>query len=193
MPRRGPKTPASRTPRFLALTLILVLPVLLAGCKGSSKERGGAGGGGGAAEASNASGAVAPFAPSFTVQTFDRSEFSLEAMRGNPVVINFFASWCPPCRDEAGDLQKAYTAFRGEGVRFIGIAVEDDELDTRGFIKEFKWTFPAAPDETGELMKAYSVLAVPKTVVVGRDGRVSYTHTGAITEEILSREIRKAL
>mgnify|MGYP001572763766 CR=1 FL=1 len=132
-------------------------------------------------------------APAFEVTTLDGKVFSLRAMKGHPVVINFWASWCPPCRTEAQGIQRAYAAFKGSGVRFIGIAVQDEPQDVKKFIKEFNWGFPVSIDEKEELMNAYSVYGMPKTIVVDRYGVIAYERLGAISEEDLTAEIRKVL
>ncbi len=129
----------------------------------------------------------------FEVATFYNGVFSLEAAARSPVVINFWASWCGPCRLEAEALQEAYQKFKDSGVRFVGIAVQDTEEGSKKFIDEFNLTFPSGPDTTGEIMRAYRVFGIPKTFIVGRDGRVSYVHSGAIFEKVLTREIMKVL
>ncbi|MBI5642070.1 MAG: TlpA family protein disulfide reductase [Deltaproteobacteria bacterium] len=149
----------------------------IGGCKGKSEKK--------------PSGAAA--AIPFKLTTFDNQEFSLEAMKGKTVVVNFFASWCGPCRFEAKTLEKAYQAYKNDGVEFIAVAVDDTEAGAKGFIKEFNITFPAGRDAAGEIMKAYNIYGVPQTNIIGKDGAVSYTHSGAISEDILFREIKRAL
>ena len=132
-------------------------------------------------------------APAFEVTTLDGKVFSLKAMKGHPVVVNFWASWCPPCRAEAQGIQRAYAAFKGSGVRFIGIAVQDEPQNVKKFMKEFNWGFPVSIDEKEELMNAYNVYGMPKTIVVDRNGIIASDRLGAISEEELTAEIRKVL
>ncbi|MEK6531868.1 MAG: TlpA disulfide reductase family protein [Deltaproteobacteria bacterium] len=132
-------------------------------------------------------------APAFTLTTLDGSQFSLSSVKGRPVVINFWASWCGPCRSEAGELQNAYLRYRGKGVLFIGIAVDDTTEEAGKFIKEFNLTFPSGLDRNGSIAKAYNLYGVPMTFVVQRDGVLSYIHVGTITGKVLDKEIQNVL
>ncbi len=132
-------------------------------------------------------------APVFKLTTLDSGEFSLFSAKGRPVVINFWASWCGPCRQEAGELQSAYLKYRDKGVEFIGIAVDDTPDEAGKFIKEFNLTFPIGLDRSGSIAKAYNLYGVPMTFVVKRDGMLNYIHVGAITGKVLDKEIRDVL
>ncbi len=167
--------------RALGAAFVILLAFSLSSCKGKEKA------------VDSVQKTAAETAMPFKLTTFSGSEFSLEAMKGKPVVINFFASWCGPCRLEAPALERAYQTFKGVGVEFIGVAVDDTEDGAKGFIKEFKLTFPAGRDASGEIMKSYNLYGVPKTYIINKGGAVSYSHSGVITEEILMKEIRKAI
>jgi peroxiredoxin len=129
----------------------------------------------------------------FKIKTFGGTEFSLESARGKVVVLNFFASWCGPCKQEAPGLQRAYAAFKDSGVVFIGVAVDDTENGAREFLKHYGITFPAGLDADGRIASAYNLYGVPDTFIIGTDGRVRFSHTGDISEEELISEIKKAL
>lgn len=132
-------------------------------------------------------------APKFKLTTLDGAEWSLEENIGVPVVINFWASWCHPCRQEAPTLEKVYKEFKDRGVVFIGVAVQDTEDGAREFVEKYGLTFAAGLDDSGEIGRSYRVFGVPRTFIVGRDGKFSYIHTGDIAEELLVGEIRKVL
>lgn len=129
----------------------------------------------------------------FRFTTFSGKEFSTEAMKGTPIVLNFWASWCGPCRIEAPTLQKVYLDYNDRGVNFIGIAVQDTDESAMGFIEKYGLTFPNGRDATGEIMRAYKIYAIPQTYIIGRDGGVTYIHTGPVSEKRLIEEIEKAL
>ncbi len=171
---------------ILFVSVLLVFTAMaLSGCERSGEKQ--------SAGTTGVTGLPGDLAVLFEVTTFDNGVFSLGAAAGSPVVINFWASWCGPCKFEAEALQEAYVKFKDSGVRFIGVAVQDTEEGSRKFIDEFNLTFPTGPDATGEIIMAYRVFGIPKTFIVGKDGRVSYVHSGAISREVLTREIMKVL
>ncbi len=171
---------------ILFISVLLVFTAMaLSGCERSGEKEG--------AGTTGFTGSPGDLAVLFEVTTFYNGVFSLDAAAGSPVVINFWASWCGPCRFEAEALQEAYVKFKGSGVRFIGVAVQDEEEGSKRFIDEFNLTFPSGPDDTGEIMRAYRVFGIPKTFILGKDGRISYVHSGAVSREVLTREIMKVL
>lgn len=129
----------------------------------------------------------------FKIKTFDGKVLDLDSLKGRPIVINFFASWCGPCRAEAGGFSRQYLAFKNSGVEFVGVAIQDSENAAKQFMKEFKWSFPAGLDETGEITREYKLYGIPKTFIVGKDGRFRFIYTGDLSEEDLANEIKKAL
>ncbi len=166
---------------YFVLVFLAVTAIFMAGCDREAPVKSGFG--------------VSPGerAPLFEVKTFDDDVFTLKADADGPVVINFWASWCGPCRLEAAAIQEAYEKFKGSGVRFVGVALQDTEEASKSFIEEFGWTFAVGPDETGGIMKLYKVFGIPKTFIIAKDGRISYIHSGAITQKILTKEIMGVL
>ncbi len=112
-------------------------------------------------------------APPFEVPGYDGRPVRLEAFRGHPVVLNFWASWCVPCQQEARNLESAYEIFRSQGVVFVGVDLQADTWDeSRRFLHKYGITYPQGRDETGAVGRTYRVTSIPTTYFIGPDGRV---------------------
>ena len=102
-----------------------------------------------------------------------------EDLKGKPVVLNFFASWCPPCREEAGVLQSAFEKYESQGVQFVGIDVRDTPEDARSFVNEFGVTYPIVKDYDEVLVDRLGIgIGLPQTFFVTEDLRVVATEFG---------------
>ena len=124
-------------------------------------------------------------APDFTLTTFDGQTISLSDYRGQVVVINFWASWCPPCRDEAPVLERLWRRYRDQGVMFIGVDYIDTEREARAYIAEFDITYPNGPDLGSRAANDYHIQGVPETFFVTKAGRIAHVHIGALDEGTL--------
>ena len=128
---------------------------------------------------------VQKLAPELTLPTFDGGTFNLSQHRGQPVVINFWASWCPPCRQEALVLERTWRTYREKGVMFVGVDIQDTEKSARAFVEEFDITYPNGLDVGGKITVDYGVIGLPVTFFVSRDGVVEKRWVGAISERQL--------
>jgi cytochrome c biogenesis protein CcmG/thiol:disulfide interchange protein DsbE len=136
-----------------------------------------------------------PAAPHFDLSRLDRAgKLSLASLRGKVVVLNFWASWCDPCKSEAPRLESAWRNFRRDGVVVVGVDAQDFSGDARRFIRRFELTYPNVHDGPGDVLPKYGVTGFPETYFVGRDGRlVGERVQGEISEENLIAGIRRAL
>jgi thiol-disulfide isomerase/thioredoxin len=100
---------------------------------------------------------------------------SSESLRGHPVVLNFWASWCAPCREEAPLLERTYQRFKEQGVRFVGVNIRDQEPNARRFVEDFGITFPVVRDEDQELARGLDVYGLPQTFFIDAEGRLAST------------------
>lgn len=133
-------------------------------------------------------------APAFTLTSLDGDGgISLAERPGDVVVLNFWASWCAPCRAEAGDLQAVWQGYRDAGVRFLGVDYRDDEAAGRAFVDEFGLTYPSVMDETGALAFEYEVIGMPTTFVISPEGAIVYRFTGRVDAAVLTRAVEDVL
>jgi cytochrome c biogenesis protein CcmG/thiol:disulfide interchange protein DsbE len=136
-----------------------------------------------------------PAAPGFTLPRLDRDgDLSLSSLRGKAVVVNFWASWCGPCKDEAPLLEAASRRYRSRGLVVVGIDAHDFESDARRFLDKYGVTYPTVFDGPGKTLPRYDVTGFPETFFVDRRGRlVGERITGPVDEENLERNIAVAL
>jgi thiol-disulfide isomerase/thioredoxin len=116
----------------------------------------------------------------------------LGELRGAPIVVNIWGSWCPPCRGEAPDLSRVSLEFEGR-VQFLGVDILDDRESARDFILEFDWQYPSVFDPDGEIRDRLGYVGQPVTIIYDRDGEVASDWVGAQKADKLRREILKVL
>lgn len=132
-------------------------------------------------------------APAFDLQTLDGQRVSLADLRGSPVVLNFWASWCIPCREEAPLLTAAAGNYRPEGLRILGVVYQDSAENARDFMARYGQTYPGLLDPEGRTAIDYGVFGLPETFFIDRAGIVRSRQVGAVTEADLQRQIEGIL
>jgi cytochrome c biogenesis protein CcmG, thiol:disulfide interchange protein DsbE len=133
-------------------------------------------------------------APAFTLNKLEGpGRVSLAAYRGKPVVLNFWASWCDPCKSEAAVLERDWSSYRTRGVVFLGVDYHDLASDARRFVSHHALTFTMLRDGSGKVTGSYGVSQVPETYVLSRQGRVVAHLAGPITDPGFSDKFRSAL
>jgi len=136
---------------------------------------------------------IARQAPSFTLPLFSGGKIRLEDLRGKVVFLNFWASWCPPCRAEARTLEAAWQLYKDREVVFLGIDIQDTEQDAQAFLKEFGITYLNARDESGKVAIEYGVWGIPETYFIDREGRITFKQVGALGMPIITAKLDEAL
>lgn len=117
-------------------------------------------------------------APDFTLKSLEGSNLRLEEYRGDVVLINFWASWCGPCRQEMPILDKLHQRYEDAGFAVLGVNVEGEAAPAQKIVDKTNVTFPVLIDEGQDVSERYALEAMPSTVVVDRDGKVRYIHRG---------------
>jgi cytochrome c biogenesis protein CcmG/thiol:disulfide interchange protein DsbE len=115
-------------------------------------------------------------APGFELERLGGGTVSLAALRGHPVIVNFWATWCGPCKKESAELERTYRRYRSQGLVVVGIDTSDLTGDTRAFVRKYGLTYPIARDKGTKTFVAYGIIQVPETFFVDRRGRLVGEH-----------------
>ena len=117
-------------------------------------------------------------APDFTLKSRSGEDVKLSELRGDVVMVNFWASWCAPCRQEMPLLEDLHNKYSDLGFVLLGVNVEEDSSKAADLLREIPVSFPILYDNTNKVTKLYNVVAMPSTVMVDRDGNMRYLHRG---------------
>ena len=137
--------------------------------------------------------------PNFSMPLFDRYQpeyggaFSAQAARGKPLIVNFWASWCAPCREEMPVLEASWLEHQND-VLFVGVNTqEQSEVDARALMNEFSLSYPNGVDESNRINIDFGLFGLPETFFIRSDGTLSYRHSGPLTQEVLDEQIQALL
>lgn len=111
--------------------------------------------------------------PDLALQTFEGESIEFADLRGQVVVVNFWASWCIPCEQEAAELQQAHERYRDDGVVFLGVDYVDTETEAKEYLEKFGITYPNGPDLGTRISQAFRIRGVPETYIIGPDGKLA--------------------
>jgi cytochrome c biogenesis protein CcmG/thiol:disulfide interchange protein DsbE len=128
----------------------------------------------------------------FTLALYDGRKLSLADLRGKAVFLNFWASWCVPCREEAHELEAAWQKIKDTNMIFVGVAVQDADQNAHEFLKEFKITYPNGKDETAKIAVDYGTWGIPESFFIDPQGRITYKHVGAIRAALVVSKLEEA-
>jgi thiol-disulfide isomerase/thioredoxin len=135
-------------------------------------------------------------APEIDLPTLEGGRVKLSALRGHPVVVTFWGTWCPPCRVEFPELVAAHQKYREAGLEVLAVNQRDQELrtsDVQAFVKEFSVEFTVALDSRGRSRRSYRLIALPTTVFIDSAGIIQEVHMGPINRNELARGLAMIL
>ena len=147
--------------------------------------------------AGSATPAIAPSAaaPDFTLRAMNGPNLRLAEQRGRVVMVNFWATWCGPCRQEMPQLDRLYQKYRASGFVLLGVNVDDDARKAADVAAKLGVSFPVLLDTDKVVSKLYDLSTMPSTVLIDREGKVRYVHRGYLTgyEDNYDKQIRELL
>ena len=131
----------------------------------------------------------------FNLKTLDGKSLQLSALKGKVVLLDFWATWCPPCAEEIPHFKELYDQYRGKGLEIIGVALDDGgEKDVAPFAQENKINYPLSATGAQELAQAYGgVRGIPTTFLIDKQGRIAQKYIGYQSKEVFEKEIQALL
>ncbi|MFQ3536156.1 MAG: TlpA disulfide reductase family protein [Aggregatilineales bacterium] len=132
-------------------------------------------------------------APTFRLPLYNGGVFDLSQQRGKVTLINFWASWCGPCRSEAAELNAVWDTFRDQDFAMVGIGYLDNERDARAFLAEFGVEYPTGHDDRSVIARAYRIRGVPETFLINRRGEIAHVIIAPTTISVLRPLIEQLL
>ncbi|MBI4728837.1 MAG: TlpA family protein disulfide reductase [Acidobacteria bacterium] len=129
-------------------------------------------------------------APDFSLPTLDGGGMTLSSLRGKPVVLNFWASWCGSCREEAPILAAGWKRWAPAGVQFLGVDIRDSRVWARRFVEEFGLGYPHVFDSSGEVSRRYGLTGQPESFFIGPDGYIKAKWIGPLDPAAMDRILR---
>jgi len=139
---------------------------------------------------------VGMLAPDFSLKTLDGKTDSLSAYKGKAILINFWASWCSPCKEEMPGLQAIYEKYRDQGLVILGVDLlaQDTLSDVQSFVKETRVTYPILFDESGDISgMGYALKGLPTSFLIGRDGKIKRIQIGALLPDKIQQYVNEIL
>ena len=183
-PVKRSKTSPEKTLMFGALLIVGLFLVVW----GISMMMGGNDNGGGA-EAANTAPVVGSYAPNFTAKTLDGKNITLRDYRGKPLLLNFWATWCPPCRAEMPLLQQYYSKHQND-YNMLAVNAAEPPAQVQAFIQQQGFTFTVVLDPQQAIVSKYRIQGFPTTFFIDADGVIRYMHVGMLDEATLQAGLK---
>jgi thiol-disulfide isomerase/thioredoxin len=146
-----------------------------------------------ACQPANAAPVIGGAAPDVMLPSLSGETLSLSQLKGKPVLMNFWATWCVPCREEMPMIVDAAKKYERTGLSVLAVNVQEGEALVKPFVDEFALPFPILMDKDGAVVNRYRVRGIPTTVFIDREGIIRSVYLGPMTEEILNTQLRTIL
>ncbi|QDX93731.1 thiol-disulfide oxidoreductase ResA [Brevibacillus laterosporus] len=130
-------------------------------------------------------------APNFSLQSLEGQPMTLADLKGKGVILNFWGSWCEPCRNEMPDLEKVWLANKDQNIVIVGVNVGESEVSAEQFVRQVKTTFPILMDKQKEVTKVYNIGKMPTTFYIDQDGIVRDIMFGQMNEKSINSMLEK--
>jgi peroxiredoxin len=132
-------------------------------------------------------------APDFELETLDGETVKLSDLQGKAVLVNFWATWCKPCRDEMPAIQSVYDRYRNQGFEVVGVNIAETPVSVRGFVRQQELDFPIVLDRDRAVTRQYNIGPIPSSVFLDKNGEVVRKHDGQMVEGQIEGYVREAL
>jgi len=147
----------------------------------------------GTSKAGGRPGAIDSAAPGFSLHDLDGRPLELSTYRGKVVLLDFWATWCVPCKDEIPHFVKFQDAYRDQGLQVIGVSMDDSPKPVQQFYRDFKMNYPVAMGSTALADSYGGILGLPVTFLIGRDGRIAAKYVGATDMSAFESKLQSVL
>lgn len=136
---------------------------------------------------------IGQMAPDFEMQYPDGRKVKLSDLKGQPVIVNFWATWCAPCEAELPEFVQAYERHKADGLEIIGINAQETGEDANTFVEKYGLSYPVTLDSRGEVMDLYAVRGLPTTLFIDAEGRVAARWAGILTKPLIEEYLAEIL
>lgn len=133
--------------------------------------------------------AVGDAAPNFTLVDMDGASHTLSDYRGQGVFLNFWGTWCEPCKKEMPAMNRQHAIYASQGVQTLAVNIEQSPFEVQKFMQQYGLQFPVVIDTTGDVKQAYSIIPLPTTVLINPEGTVTKIITGEMTEQQIAQHM----
>ena len=158
------------------LALVLITFVVIQGCANNAPDSG-----------------IGHQAPDFTLRDLDGNLVRLSDLRGKAVFINFWATWCPPCRAEMSEIEAVHQEYKDQGVVVLSVDVSEPESTVRQYIQQGGFSWTTVLDSTGEVARDYQIAAIPTSFFLDKEGIIRAVNIGAMTKRAVEAKLAEAM